>query len=54
MQAKMDESEKKMELMATILQTLTKEPLREDMEIPHHEDKQDGGKGQADGKKKEE
>ena len=44
MPIRMDESEKKMELMATMLQTLIKNTSRKDGKHPHNEGQKDYGK----------
>ena len=54
MQTKMEESEKKMEIMVTALQNHTKEPKGKSSEQPHNEKGKDNAKEKPHNKKKEE
>ena len=54
LQTRMDENEKKMELMVITLQTNVTVTPKEDAEKPHNEGGEDDRKGKAYGKRKEE
>jgi len=53
MQTRMEESEKKIEMMATAHQNLTTEPQRDDGEKLHDEEQEANGKGEPNNRKKE-
>ena len=54
MQARVDESKRKMELVALTLQALIKDTTQKDAEKPHNEEGEDDVKEEADGKRTDE